>query len=153
MVLFSFWLQLNAEVIHLTEENFSTYVDGNSNVLVEFYAPWYAIQCALVDGTQVCDFSQVRTLQKLGARVEIGQWNLSTRRVIVYWIVNFFCVSEKVVSHYHSDIKIAAVDATVAAGLASQFGITGYPTIKYFGKGSTSPVDYDGGRTADTIVK
>ena len=28
------------EVIHLTGEDFSKHVDGSSNILVEFYAPW-----------------------------------------------------------------------------------------------------------------
>jgi protein disulfide-isomerase A6 len=51
-----------------------------------------------------------------------------------------------------SDIKIAALDATTADAIAKKYGVSGYPTIKYFAKGSTTPVDYDGGRTADTIV-
>ena len=29
----------------------------------------------------------------------------------------------------------------------------GYPTIKYFAPGSSEPEEYDGGRTADAIVK
>lgn len=32
--------QASAEVIHLTEETFATHVNGESNILVEFYAPW-----------------------------------------------------------------------------------------------------------------
>lgn len=31
---------VTAEVIHLTEADFSQHVDGSSNILVEFYAPW-----------------------------------------------------------------------------------------------------------------
>jgi protein disulfide-isomerase A6 len=53
----------------------------------------------------------------------------------------------------YSGIKLAAVDATEAGELADQFGVKGYPTIKFFPKGSLTPEDYDGGRTADTIVK
>ena len=53
----------------------------------------------------------------------------------------------------YSDIKIAALDATTAESIASQYKVTGYPTIKFFPKGSTTPIDYDGGRTADTIVQ
>jgi protein disulfide-isomerase A6 len=45
------------------------------------------------------------------------------------------------------------VDATEASELADKFGVKGYPTLKFFPKGSTTPVDYDGGRTADTIVQ
>ncbi len=50
-------------------------------------------------------------------------------------------------------MKIAAVDATQAQSLASKYGVQGYPTIKFFPKGSTTPEEYQGGRTADTIVK
>ena len=52
-----------------------------------------------------------------------------------------------------SDIKIAALDATTASGLAGKYGVSGYPTIKFFAKGTTTPVDYDGGRTADAIIQ
>lgn len=43
---------------------------------------------------------------------------------------------------------IAAVDATIATKLAAKFEIKGFPTIKYFNKGSPKPEEYDGGRTA-----
>ena len=52
-----------------------------------------------------------------------------------------------------SDIVIAAVDATVASKSASKYGIKGYPTIKFFPKGSSTPTEYDGGRTAPEIIK
>lgn len=42
------------------------------------------------------------------------------------------------------------VDATVATGLAEQFSIQGYPTLKVFRKGDA--FDFEGGRTAETIV-
>ncbi|ELW72031.1 Protein disulfide-isomerase A6 [Tupaia chinensis] len=48
-------------------------------------------------------------------------------------------------------VKLAAVDATVNQGLASRYGIRGFPTIKIFQRGE-SPVDYDGGRTRSDIV-
>ena len=51
-----------------------------------------------------------------------------------------------------SDIVIAAFDATTSNAIAKKYDITGYPTIKFFEKGSTTPTNYDGGRTADTIV-
>lgn len=50
------------------------------------------------------------------------------------------------------DIKIAALDATEASEVASRYDVKGYPTIKYFPKGSTTPEEYNGGRTADTII-
>lgn len=30
--------------------------------------------------------------------------------------------------------------------------LLGYPTLKYFPKGTTVPTDFDGGRTSDTII-
>ncbi|CAM9241415.1 unnamed protein product, partial [Ectocarpus fasciculatus] len=50
------------------------------------------------------------------------------------------------------DVVIGAVDATENMELADKYSVAGYPTIKYFPKGSTEAEDYQGGRTADTIV-
>lgn len=50
------------------------------------------------------------------------------------------------------DVLIAAVDATENMALADKYDVAGYPTIKYFPKGSTEAEEYKGGRTADTIV-
>lgn len=54
---------------------------------------------------------------------------------------------------FRSGIKLAAVDATQAQELADKYGVKGYPTLKYFPKGSIVAEDYEGGRTAETIVK
>jgi protein disulfide-isomerase A6 len=52
------------------------------------------------------------------------------------------------------DIVIAAFDATTDQDLSGKYEIKGFPTIKYFPKGKKdAPEDYDGGRSADTIVK
>lgn len=50
------------------------------------------------------------------------------------------------------DIKLVAVDATEASQSAGKYDVKGYPTLKFFPKGSTTPEEYGGGRTADTIV-
>lgn len=49
-----------------------------------------------------------------------------------------------------SDIKLAKVDATVETKLAEKYGVQGFPTIKFFKKGT--PIDYGGGRTGEEII-
>ncbi len=47
------------------------------------------------------------------------------------------------------EVKVAKVDATENSGIASRFGVRGYPTIKFFPNGQkddSSAIDYDGGR-------
>ena len=53
----------------------------------------------------------------------------------------------------NDNIVIAAVDADKHRELGSQFGVRGFPTLKWFPKGATEPSeDYKGGRTADAIA-
>jgi protein disulfide-isomerase A6 len=101
-----------ADVINLSQDTFSSHVNGDTNALVEFYAPW----CG-----------HCKTLAP--------EWQIAGKT---------FKPSD--------DIIITAVDATESPDLAQSYGIQGYPTIKFFPKGSTEPEDYTGGRTADKIV-
>eukprot|EP01084_Bolivina_argentea_P041079 75797_1 len=51
-------------------------------------------------------------------------------------------------------LVLAEVDATVENALAKQFGVKGFPTLKYFTNGNLeSPYDYSGGRTKTTIIE
>lgn len=50
-------------------------------------------------------------------------------------------------------VVIADVDATVHTGLAQRFGVQGFPTLKFFKKGSTDPIPYDGGRDAAGLTR
>lgn len=52
-------------------------------------------------------------------------------------------------------VKLGALDATAYQSKAQEYGVQGYPTIKYFPSGvksRSSAADYDGGRTSGDIV-
>jgi protein disulfide-isomerase A6 len=49
-------------------------------------------------------------------------------------------------------VTIAKLDADANKDLAGKFGVTGFPTIKWFPANSNTPEDYDGGRTADDLI-
>eukprot|EP00656_Telonema_subtile_P008757 TRINITY_DN14091_c0_g1_i1.p1 TRINITY_DN14091_c0_g1~~TRINITY_DN14091_c0_g1_i1.p1 ORF type:complete len:461 (-),score=156.44 TRINITY_DN14091_c0_g1_i1:103-1407(-) len=50
-------------------------------------------------------------------------------------------------------VKLGALDATVHKTVAGQYGVKGFPTIKYFGADkSAGPQDYEGGRSKADIV-
>ncbi len=54
-----------------------------------------------------------------------------------------------------SDVVVASVDADQHKALGSRFGVTGFPTLKFFAKGGNlkEPEAYNGGRTADAVVE
>ncbi|ODN03361.1 Protein disulfide-isomerase A6 [Orchesella cincta] len=82
------------------------------------------------------------------------------------WLVEFFapwcghCQRlepewAKAATELKGKVKVGALDATAHPGKASEYGVQGYPTIKFFPAGrkrSSDAEDYDGGRTADAII-
>jgi len=52
-------------------------------------------------------------------------------------------------------VVIAKVDADAHKELGSRFGVTGFPTLKFFSKGGdkSTPKAYDGGRDLDALVQ
>lgn len=61
-----------------------------------------------------------------------------------------YAKAAKQLAESKSPIKLGKVDATEEQSLAEEFGIRGYPTLKFFRSGS--PIDYNGGRQAEEIV-
>jgi thioredoxin-like negative regulator of GroEL len=47
---------------------------------------------------------------------------------------------------HSKDVIIAKVDADAHRDIGTKFGVQGFPTLKWFPKGSTTPEDYSGGR-------
>lgn len=41
-------------------------------------------------------------------------------------------------------MKVGAVDADKHGGFAQQYGVKGFPTIKFFGDDKFKPLDYQG---------
>jgi len=50
------------------------------------------------------------------------------------------------------DVVIAKVDADAHKELGNRFGVHGYPTLKWFPKGETTPEDYEGGRGLEDLT-
>lgn len=49
------------------------------------------------------------------------------------------------------DVVIAKVDADAHKELGSRFDVHGYPTLKWFPKGETTPEEYEGGRDLESL--
>ncbi|OAY69097.1 Protein disulfide isomerase-like 2-2 [Ananas comosus] len=64
-------------------------------------------------------------------------------------------IYEKVANAYklEEDVVVANVDADKYKDLAEKYGVSGYPTLKFFPKGNKAGEDYDGGRDLDDFVK
>lgn len=60
---------------------------------------------------------------------------------------------EKAASLLKGVVKVVAVDATAHQSVAQKYQIQGFPTIKVFGADKKNPVDYQGQRTSDELVK
>ncbi|KAG0471809.1 hypothetical protein HPP92_016355 [Vanilla planifolia] len=63
-------------------------------------------------------------------------------------------IYEKLANVYKldDDIIIANLDADKYKDLAEKYGVSGYPTLKFFPKSNKAGEDYDGGRDLDSFV-
>lgn len=59
---------------------------------------------------------------------------------------------KKAASALKGVVKVGAVDADEHKSLGGQYGVQGFPTIKIFGTNKRSPTDFNGQRTAQSIV-
>ncbi|KAF6157007.1 hypothetical protein GIB67_039771 [Kingdonia uniflora] len=67
---------------------------------------------------------------------------------------NLAPIYEKVATAYkmEDNVVIANLDADKYKGPAEKYGVSGYPTLKFFPKGNKGGGDYDGGRDLDDFV-
>lgn len=61
-----------------------------------------------------------------------------------------YASAAKTLADKDSNVKLGKVDATENTNLAEEYGVRGYPTLKFFRNGS--PIEYTGGRQSDDIV-
>jgi len=64
-------------------------------------------------------------------------------------------IYEKLATWFSSepDVVIAKLDATADKVKAGEYGVSGYPTLKWFSKTDKSGENYEGGRDAESFVK
>ncbi|KAJ6723363.1 hypothetical protein OIU74_007850 [Salix koriyanagi] len=63
-------------------------------------------------------------------------------------------LAEKVATafRYEKDVVVANLDADKHKDLAEKYGVSGYPTLKFFPKGNKDGEEYEGGRDLDDFV-
>ncbi|KAG6787061.1 hypothetical protein POTOM_008689 [Populus tomentosa] len=119
-----------SSVAVLTADNFNDIVlDENKDVLVEFYAPW----CGHCKNLAPVCLSCNDDLEFAGL---------------------FLQIYEKVATAFKSeeDVVVANLDADKYKDLAEKYGVSGFPTLKFFPKGNKAGEEYEGGRDLDDFV-
>lgn len=102
-------------ITDLTSGNADSVLNGNSDVLVEFYAPW-------------CGHCK----------------NLAPE---------YAKLGESLMKAKPKDLIVAKVNCDEHRDVCSKYDVRGYPTIKFFPKGSTTPEDYNKGRSAEDFIE
>lgn len=59
---------------------------------------------------------------------------------------------EKFAKAMEGIVNVGAVDADAHRDIGGQYGVQGFPTIKFFGEDKSKPLDYSGGRTANDLI-
>lgn len=117
----------------LTDTTFKKEIGGDKDVLVAFTAPWcgrtIALGCILESVTSTDRAADCKTLAPT-------------------W--------ESLATDFSTEpsVLIAKVDAEAenSKSTAESHGVKSYPTLKYFPKGSTTAVPYEGGRSEEDLV-
>jgi len=52
-----------------------------------------------------------------------------------------------------NNLLVTKVNCVDHASVCTKYGVSGYPTIKFLPKGSTTFEDYNAGRTAEDIIE
>ena len=146
-------------VVPLTPDNFDTVVDGSLPAFVEFYAPVRRLATASChsfnDLLSIFFFfltlflyfpALVAFLPSFVSPAARPQWCGHCKALEPEYNI----VGE---TYSKSDgVIVAKVDADAHRELAQRFGVSGFPTLKWFPQGSTTPEDYNSGRSAEEIV-
>jgi len=62
-------------------------------------------------------------------------------------------LGEAIVKAKTESVTVAKVNCDAHRDLCSKYGVQGYPTLKFFPLGSTTPEDYTSGRSADDLAE
>ncbi|KAJ3031187.1 UNVERIFIED_CONTAM: hypothetical protein HDU68_006058 [Siphonaria sp. JEL0065] len=117
------------------------------------------------------NFDKVIQLSLMGPRLPLSSsmLQLSIHYIRVFIVLDANCLLAQWCGHCKSlapiyeeladafvkekGLIIAKVDADAHKDLGSKFGVTGFPTLKWFPAGSTKPEDYSSGRDLDALAK
>ncbi|KAG6749815.1 hypothetical protein POTOM_046885 [Populus tomentosa] len=128
-----------SNVAVLTADNFNDIVlDETKDVLVEFYAPW----CGHCKNLAPVSIVPIFVGHKLSPSNDLE------------FVWSFLQTYEKVATAFKSeeDVVVANLDADQHKDLAEKYGVSGYPTLKFFPKGNKAGEEYEGGRDLDDFV-
>ncbi|KAK9070924.1 hypothetical protein SSX86_009492 [Deinandra increscens subsp. villosa] len=128
-----------SSVVVLNSDNFNEVVlDGKKDVLVEFYAP-----CLLI----IADVHFTILSPVTGVGI--------ARALLPILIVSSLLQTyESLAAAFKNeeDVVIANIDADNYKDFGEKYGVSGFPTIKFFPKNNKDGEDYDGGRDIDSFV-
>ena len=125
--------KLPSQIVFLDDKSFKEKVGKDQHVLVAFTAPWCGRKLLYLQSTRM-------------TRANVST-DCKTLAPIWETLANDF-INEP-------NVLIAKVDAEAenAKALAQEQGISSYPTIKYFPKGSTEPLPYTGARDEKAFIE